>query len=204
MPVLIYDPVWEQKVRAERDALFPNNRDEVWDGVLVMAPLPNTEHQDIVFGLGMAFGMTVSRAAGDRIHPGANVSDRDAGWTQNFREPDVVVYLGTNPARDAGTHWVGGPDLGVEIVSPGEDPRAKLAFYSAVGTRELMIVERNPWAVELYRLGPTGLSLVGRSEGSNPAVLTSGVLPLSFQLRDGTPRPVIVVTHTTSGQTWEV
>ena len=204
MPVLIYDPEWETRVRAERDAMYPNNRDEVWDGVYVMAPMPNIEHQDIVAMLNHVFMLTLDRGKGDRVHPGANVSDRVAGWTQNYREPDVVVYLGTNPATDAGTHWVGGPDFGVEIASPGEDPTAKLGFYSAVNTRELLIVERNPWSVELYRLTNGALVSVGRSDLTNAAVLTSGVLPLSFQLRAGTPRPTILVAHTATAQTWDV
>jgi hypothetical protein len=44
MPVMIYDPVYEQQIRHAREAESPNARDEVWDGVLVMAPLPNIEH----------------------------------------------------------------------------------------------------------------------------------------------------------------
>ena len=83
MPVLIYDPVLEAKVRAERDALYPNNRDEVWEGLLVMAPMPNNEHQDIATMLAHAFFFAITRSAGDRVMAGANVSDRDAGWTQN-------------------------------------------------------------------------------------------------------------------------
>ncbi|HUR54703.1 MAG TPA: Uma2 family endonuclease, partial [Gemmataceae bacterium] len=168
------------------------------------APMPNNEHQDLVAMFNHIFFLTINRAQGDRTHPGANVSDRDAGWLQNYREPDVVVYLAENPARDAGSHWVGGPDLGIEIASPGEDPTAKLAFYAQVNTRELMIVERNPWAVELYRLTNGALVSVGRSDLTSPAVLTSGVLPLSFQLRAGTPRPTILVTHTATGQAWDV
>ena len=204
MPVLIYDPVLEAKVRAERDALHPNNRDEVWEGLLVMAPMPNNEHQDIATMLAHAFFFAITRSAGDRVMAGANVSDRDAGWTQNYREPDVVVYLGANPARDTGSHWVGGPDLAVEIGSPGEDPRAKLVFYALVNTRELLIVERNPWAVELYQLRNGALVSAGRSDLSNPAVLSSEVLPLSFHLRAGIPRPTILVMHTTTAQVWDV
>ena len=113
-----------------------------------------------------------------------------------------MVYLVGNPAKDAGTHWVGGPDVAVEIVSPGENPRQKLDFYAKVNTHEALIVDRYPWALELYRLAAGRLDLVGRADLSNPAVLTSGVLPLTFQLRDGTPRPTILVTHTTTGQTW--
>lgn len=202
MPVLIYDPELEREVRAERDRRFPNNRDEVWEGVLVMPPLANNEHQFIVTDLALAFAAVVNRSAGDRVLAGCNVSDRDKDWTSNYREPDVAVYLATNPAKNADTHWVGGPDLAVEIASPGEDPRQKLDFYAKVNTCEVLIVDRDPWSVELYQLQGGKLSLLGKSDVSNPSVLTSGVLPLTFAVRPGTPRPTILTTHTPTGQTW--
>lgn len=121
---------------------------------------------------------------------------------QNYRIPDAVVYLASNPALDRNSHWVGGPDLAVEIVSPGEDPHEKLDFYAGINTRELLIVDRNPWSLELYQLASGQLQLAGRSDLSDPAVLASGVLPLTFQLQPATPRPRIVVAHIPTGQTW--
>jgi hypothetical protein len=44
MAVVIYDPLFEKHVRAEREKQWPNERDEVWEGVLVVPPLPNNEH----------------------------------------------------------------------------------------------------------------------------------------------------------------
>jgi Uma2 family endonuclease len=202
MPVMIYDPLYEQHVRAEREKSWPNERDEVWEGVLVVPPLANNEHQRIVMDLCYAFASVVNRSARNHVLPGANVSDRDAGWKENYREPDVVVYLATNPAKDSNTHWVGGPDVAVEITSPGEDPRLKLDFYAKINTRELLIVDRYPWAVELYQLQSGKLVSVGKSDLTTPTVLTSGALPLTFQLQTGTLRPTIHIIHTVSGQTW--
>ena len=202
MPVMIYDPELEQEIRLSRDGSDANRRDEVWEGVLVVPAVPNNEHQTVVMDLCYAFASGVNRSVGDRVLPGANVSDRDAGWKQNYRCPDAVVYLATNPAKDSNTHWVGGPDLAVEVVSPGEDPRLKLDFYAAVNTRELLIVERDPWALEMYQLQGGKLVLAGTSDLTSPAVLASGALPLTFQLRPGTPRPTVLVTHTATGQTW--
>ncbi|WP_439622204.1 Uma2 family endonuclease [Gemmata sp.] len=202
MAVLIHDPLFEPQVRAERDRLFPNNRDEVWEGVLVMAPLPNNEHQFIAQDLAFAFACAVNRAARDRVQQGANVSDRVAGWTDNYREPDVAVYLSTTKAKDCGTHWVGGPDLAVEIASPGEDPRQKLDFYAKVNTREVLIVDRDPWALELYQLQGGKLELVGTSDATTSTVLVSSVLPLTFALRPAAPRPVIRLAHTAKPDEW--
>src|ERR1700722_1318670 len=75
MPVVIYDPLYEQHVRAERERRWSNERDEVWEGVLVVPPMPNNEHQILVMSLSYAFASGVNRAGGDGVLPGANVSD---------------------------------------------------------------------------------------------------------------------------------
>ena len=202
MPVLILDPMYERHVRAIRKAEFPDARDEVWEGVLVVPPLPNNEHQILATELAFAFGFVVNRPRGDKVLVGCNVSDRDEDWTQNYREPDVAVYLSGNAAKDSSTHWVGGPDFLVEIVSPGEDARQKLDFYARVNTIEVLIVERHPWRLELYRLQNGKLALIGVSDLTNSAVLASAVLPLTFQIGAAARRPAILVSHTASSQTW--
>jgi Uma2 family endonuclease len=202
MPVLILDPWYAEQIRTKRQSESPNARDEVWDGVLVMPPLPNIEHQIMVTDLSLAFAAVIDRASGDLALAGANVSDRDKDWENNYREPDVLVVLHSNPAKNRGTHWVGGPDLAVEIVSPGEDPRQKLDFYAKVKTREVLVIDRDPWAVELYRLRRGKMALVGKSHAANPAVLASTALPLTFQFQPGKPRPKVLVAHTNGKQTW--
>ncbi|MDB5306330.1 MAG: hypothetical protein JWO38_532 [Gemmataceae bacterium] len=204
MTVLILDPVFEQIIKDDREKHGLDRWDEVWDGVLVVPPAPDNEQRRLVLEFAIAFVEATDRGRGDQVLPGANVSDREEGWTENYRIPDVLVRLAGGRAKDCGTHWVGGPDVAVEIPSPGEDPRQKLDFYSKVGTREVLIVEREPWAIELYQLVGGMLQPAGRSDLSNPAILASGVLPLTFQLRDESPRPTILVSHTATGQTWVV
>jgi len=202
MPVMILDPLLEQRIRAERLDAEVSRYDEAWEGVLVVQPLPNNEHQRIVSRISTAFSSVIDWDQGNQVLPGTNVSDRDADWIANYREPDVVVYLSTNPAKDSGTHWVGGPDLAVEIVSPGEDPHDKLDFYAKVNTRELLIVDRNPWQLELYQLQGGKLILVGKSDVANAVVLASGVIPLTFQLQAGSTRPTFLIAHAATKQTW--
>jgi Uma2 family endonuclease len=202
MPVLILDPWLEERVRSERKNTETSQYDEVWEGVLVVAPLPNIGHQSIVTRLATALSSIIDWDKGDNVLAGTNVSDREDNWQLNYREPDVAVYLAANPAKNKETHWVGGPDLAIEIVSPGEDPHKKLDFYAKVNTRELLIVDRDPWVLELYQLRSGKLVLAGKSEIANPTILASGVLPLTFQLLPPTPRPTIRLTHTTTGQTW--
>jgi hypothetical protein len=51
MPTLINDPPLEQQLIADRQARGIDHHDEVWDGVYVMAPIANNEHQAVVGGL---------------------------------------------------------------------------------------------------------------------------------------------------------
>ena len=90
----------------------------------------------------------------------------------------------------------------MEITSPGEDPRLKLDFYAKVKTREVLIVDRDPWAVELYQLQGGKLVSAGKSDAATLAVLASGVLPVNFRVQPGKDRPTILVTHKSTGQTW--
>jgi len=207
MAILILDPDEAEAVRAEyvtNGGTCDERPTEVWEGVEVVPPLANNEHSRIALKLGSAFSAAVDWDAGDQAVSGGNVSDRDDGWVDNYRNPDVLVVLAGSTALDRGSYWRGGPDLAVEIVSPGEDPPAKFAFYAAVGTREVLVVDRYPWALELHQLRGGRLELAGRSDLGNPAALASVTLPLTFRLRPAAPRPVIEVTHTGSGQVWTV
>ena len=57
------------------------------------------------------------------------------------------------------SHICGPADFLVEIISPGDKSRDKLAFYAELGVRELLVVDRYPWSLELYRLGGNELVL---------------------------------------------
>jgi Uma2 family endonuclease len=172
--------------------------DEVWDGLLVLFPLPDNEHQEIRGRFCMPFHEIESKY----VAMGCNVSDRRDDWLPNYRCPDYVVYLEGTTAEECGTHWCGGPDFLIEIVSPEENPREKLGFYAKVNAREVLIVDRYPWSLELYQLRDGAMQLAGRSDLDHPNVLASHVVPLTFQLRKGKARPTILVTHAATGQTW--
>ncbi|HEX4612066.1 MAG TPA: Uma2 family endonuclease [Urbifossiella sp.] len=202
MSVLIRDPDLAAdvvKARAESDG---DRWTEVWDGVIVMPALPNNEHQTLVQRLSVPFSAVINWDTGDVVHPGANVSDREHGWKLSYRIPDILVALAGGRAKDCGTHWCGGPDMVVEVQSPSEDPRDKLPFYAAAGTREVLVIDRDPWCLELFRLDEGVLRSVGRSDETGSPELVSSVLPLGFRLRSESPRSVIVVTHRESRQTW--
>ena len=96
--------------------------------------------------------------------------------------------------------WVGTLD----IISPPVHTREKLPFYSKLGVVELLIVQRDPWRLELYRHGGSGLREVGRSELPRGEALPSHRLPLVFRLLPGEPRPQVEVVHSETGERWEV
>ena len=204
MALMVLDPTLEEQLKAERAAWGGDRFDEVWEGVYMMAPLANNEHQDLQAGLAAALRLALGWDSPARIQPGANVSDREDDWKQNYRCPDVVVVLPASTARDCDTHWLGGPDFCVEIASPGDRSRDKLEFYGNIGVRELLLIDRHPWAMELYRLSQDRLELVARADASRVATLKSDVVPVSFRLVPGAPRPKIEISHNDGVQCWIV
>ena len=204
MALMVLDPSVEQRLKAEREASGADRYDEVWEGVYMMAPLANNEHQDLQIGLAAAIKNALGWDHPARVHSGANVSDREEDWLYNYRIPDVVVVYPGSAARDCDTHWCGGPDFCVEIASPGDRSRDKLDFYARIGVRELLLVDRDPWDVQLYRLANGRLELVGHSDLSGGDVIASAVVPVSFRLVPGEPRPKIEVTHRDGARRWLV
>ena len=204
MATWVTDPSIEEAIRAQRAQWGGDRHDEVWEGIYVMTPFPNNEHIDIATEFTIVL-RTVLRGAGlGSAFAGGNVSDREEGWERNFRGPDVVVVLNGSRAKDCGTHWSGGPDFLIEIASPYDHTREKIPFYGQIGVRELLIVDRDPWSLDLYRLDGNQLRLEGRAVVEEPSILASAVLPLSFRLIPGANRPQIEVTHRDGVQRWMV
>jgi Uma2 family endonuclease len=203
MATLIREPDLEQRVRAERKALGLDRWDEVWEGTYIMAPLPNDEHQDLQANLVAVLQITVGWTGLGDVRGGVNVSDRE-DWRQNYRCPDVVVFLKGTHAQNRDTFWLGGPDFAVEIISPADASREKLDFYASVGVRELLVVDRAPWRLELYRLRGGRLVESGHSTAATPETMRSEVVPLSFRLVAGGARPAIEVVHHDGVQRWTV
>ena len=185
-----------------RQRLKSDRPDEVWNGVYVIMPGPNITHQEIVFDLAIAIKLGLHGMLDARVAGGANVSDDREDWTKNYRCPDVTVFLPGNPAVDRDTHWLGGPDFAVDIVSQGDRSRDKLDFYANVGIHELLYVERRPWFLELYRREGTTWTFASRSDPETSAKIDSTVLPLSFRLIAAEPRPRVEITAADGRGPW--
>lgn len=169
-----------------------------------MAPMANNEHQDLVDDLCTILTLVVKWLGLGRVNPGVNVSDRKTDWQENYRCPDVAVFLNETAAEDCKTHWFGGPDLAIEIVSPFDRSSEKLPFYANVGVRELIFIQRDPWAIVLHRLTDDQLIEAGRSTIADSRKLVSEVVPLNWQLQSRDGQNAIHVSHHDGEQKWTV
>lgn len=210
MSTLINDPTVQPEIDAiiaRRQEIGADAHDEVWEGVYFMSPLANNEHQYFVGRLNTILDYVVGLAELGDVRPGVNVSDREENWRENYRVPDVAVFLRDTTARDCGTFWLGGPDFLVEIASQGDRSHEKLPFYHQVGVQEVLIVNRRPWQLEHYRRDGEQLKEVSVGSVQNKAVIGSAVVPLTFQLVIGEDRPQIEVKHVVNNeekQSWIV
>lgn len=202
MSVLVHDPYFAEMIKRERTRTGADRFDEVWDGVYVANPLPTIDHQRIL--------MNILRILEDNLRNESiviqrwSVSDRDEDWINNYRIPDVSVFLPENPGKNRRSHWYGGADFVVEIASPGDRTREKLPFYAKVNTREVLIVDLEDPAIELHRLDESEHKIVGRAIPGSRTKLESSVLPLRFTLKRNRSNVLIEVSRLDEDQKWLV
>jgi len=125
--------------------------DEMWEGVLHMAPSPNRDHQDFEGALESWLRQHWAKPKGCRVYHQINIAEPGT-WPDNYRIPDVVLLT---PARfhiDRNEYFDGGPDVVVEIHSPGDEAYEKLDFYAKVGVLEVWIIDRDSKRVEVFEL----------------------------------------------------
>jgi len=193
MTVIIHDNAAADQFVAERKAMGLDVRDEVWEGVYVVSAMADLEHQLIVERLSTILGILVDWTGRGLVFAGCNVSDRDLGWKQNYRIPDIAVFLKEGAGVLHRNHAEGGPDFLVEVLSDDDPSPRKLSFYFANGVREALFVHRDPsWKLELYRseegsphlvetvfpdgeeirceVVPVALRLVADPEGGRPSI----------------------------------
>jgi Uma2 family endonuclease len=94
--------------------------------------------------------------------------------------------------------------LAIEVVSDNDKSRKKLDFYASVGARELLMIDREPWQIELFRLTDGKFVSIRKSLVGEDTTLISNVVPLSLRLVAGTDRPLIEVCHNDGAQQWAI
>ncbi len=138
---------WRKRIGADRF-------DEMWEGVLHMPPAPTLEHQSFEFQI--EWWLTVHWVPLSKGRVFHNVNVVEAGrrkWTHNYRSPDLLLVLRERLARGRGSHFAGGPNVIVEIRSPGDESYDKLPFYFAVGVEEAWIIDCDTKVPELFVRG---------------------------------------------------
>jgi Uma2 family endonuclease len=201
MTLLVLDAQAEAEYIAERRAKGLDRYDEVWDGVYVMSPLANNEHQRLATRLASIMDIVIGMELEGTALCGCNVSDQDDEWTHNYRCPDVAVFLAETKAADRGPYWQGGPDFAVEVTSPGDRTWEKLDFYAKVGVRELVVVERKPWELIFLSLEDGKMIEKSRVALNADKEFSSAIVPFSFRLIMRANRPTIEVKHV-DGRGW--
>ena len=204
MDTLIVDPRVSERLIEERRARGADRFDEVWEGVYVMAPAPNDEHQDLAGGFTEVLRTVIDRRGLGTTRPGINLASDPVDWEHDYRVPDIAVFLNDTAAVCHGAFWSGPPDFLIEIVSPFDKTRDKLDFYSRIETRELLVVDRDPWQLQLYRRQGGALEVVSAVQPGDSAAIRSEVLPIEFRLVAGDPRPTIEITAIELDRSWTV
>jgi Uma2 family endonuclease len=127
-------------------------RYEIVNGVLVLAPAPTPEHQDIILEIAAHLRTHIKLAGLGRVFP--SPIDVELG-PKNVFQPDVVVVLNAHLNRVAAKKIIGAPDLVVEVMSSGGevmDRIAKHAIYAHAGIPEYWLVKPNVKSVEVFIL----------------------------------------------------
>ncbi len=131
MPVALPDVMaWRKNVGADQ-------WDEMWEGVLHMPPPPNVGHQDLEGALEAYLRRYWTPASGGKVYHQIALTPSAAGWTKNYRVPDLVLLLPQRFAIDRNEYFEGAPDVAVEIHSPGDEAYEKLPFYAELGAGSL-------------------------------------------------------------------
>ena len=116
--------------------------DEMWNGVLHMPPMPTRDHQDLEGALETWLRTFWAPRSGGRVYHQINVA-RPGAWPDDYRIPDLVLLTPERFGIDRDAYFEGGPDVVVEIRSPGDETDEKLPFYAEVGVREVWIIDRD-------------------------------------------------------------
>jgi Uma2 family endonuclease len=129
--------------------------DEMWEGVLHMAPAPNREHNDFEWSLEDYLRRRWARAGARRVYHQINLCP-PGGWPHNYRIPDLVLLNAARFAIDRNEYFEGAPNVVVEIRSRGDESYEKLEFYARLGVPEVWILDRDTKAAEIFNLDATG------------------------------------------------
>jgi Uma2 family endonuclease len=125
--------------------------DEMWEGVLHIAPTPTTRHQELQGALLGWLHTYWALPRGCKAYPPINIAS-PGGWPNNYRIPDIVLLTPDRFHIDHDEYFEGAPTVVVEIRSRGDESYEKLAFYAQLGVPEVWIIDRDTKVPQLFVL----------------------------------------------------
>jgi Uma2 family endonuclease len=151
------------------------NRYEIMNGVLLMSPAPDPDHQSAGVRLSHFLLMAVDYTGLGRVLT-APIDVRLASG--RVVQPDVLVVLKANLHKVAKKYVVGGPDLVIEIASRSTatyDRLSKFEAYQQAGVSEYWIVHPQKKTIEVWVLEQDRYQSLGVFTGKD--MLPSRVVP---------------------------
>lgn len=161
---------------------IPNKRTELVKGVLLVHEPPGGRHGRITAEVAMVIGSYVKEHGLGAVYAG------DTGFTlgrgpDTVRGPDVAfVSKARIPDNDPIGFLELGPDLVVEVLSPGDRPGevlGKVGDWLNAGTRLVWLIDGQRRGARIYRADGSVSSLTESGELEGEDVLPGFSLPLS-------------------------
>ena len=181
MAAIVLDRDLEKALIRRRRATGADRFDEVWDGMYVMAPNADNEHFDLVGRNRVQFRHQVGVA-----RPQNRSSQRGSEHYGSLGEVDEELSLPRSGRFLPGQSERHGNPLDRRVpTSPSRSSALTIALARSLdstprsGVKELLLVGRKPWSLELYRLTNGELKLVDKVMPDPAQSLTSQVLPHS-------------------------
>ncbi len=163
--------------------LEDDQRYEIIDGSLLMAPAPDTWHQNWLLNLGVLITHFVKEKKLGRLFIAPVDVVLDA---ENVVQPDLVFVATKNLGIIERRAIFGTPDLVVEFVSPSSvrrDRYTKMNLYARFGVKEYWIGDAANRSLEILTLAEGGYKL--RCSAEEKGEVTSLVLKgLKFDLSE--------------------
>ena len=125
--------------------------DEMWEGVLHMAPAPTRRHQRLQVQIHAWLETYWASPLGSAVDLSINVASV-GGWPHDYRIPDLVLLTPDRLSIDRDEYLEGAPAVVVEIRSPGDETWEKLSFYARLGIPEVWIIDRDTRAPQILCL----------------------------------------------------
>jgi Uma2 family endonuclease len=169
---------------ARRRKLGLDRRDEMWEGVLHIAPAPSYEHQRMLDELTLFLGALLKRTKRGTLRSGINVFS-DKVPVPDYRIPDhTFVAAGREGIIAPDGIRGGGPDAVIEVRSPEDESYEKMSFFAGLGVREVLVLDRDTKKPGVYRLAGGGYVAVSADAAG---WVVSETMRVRFRRRAGPP-----------------